>query len=122
VLSGIIHHNAVYSRWKKFLWKESLIAKTIFENNKNIIKIALIQRESHYFNFILTNETNHQEQYHIFVYKNIAKKEDKYNETLEKQHPYYSSNISEKNENSMIFKNNVVKLVNINTNEAKNLY
>ena len=30
--------------------------------------------------------------------------------------------MSEKNENSMIFKNNVVKLVNINTNEAKNLY
>ena len=30
--------------------------------------------------------------------------------------------MSEKNENSMIFKNNVVKLVNINTNEAQNLY
>ena len=100
-----------YTNYIKNINKESLIAKTISENNKNIITIALIQGEPHYFNFILTNETNHQELYHIVVSKNMEKKEEKYNETEENQHPYYSPNISEKNENSMNFKDNVVKLV-----------
>ena len=54
-----------YTNYIKNINKESLIAKTISENNKNIITIALIQGEPHYFNFILTNETNHQELYHI---------------------------------------------------------
>ena len=50
----------IYSRWKNFY------------NTLN------------YFNFILTNEINHQELYHIVVSKNIVKKEDKYNDTEEK--------------------------------------
>ena len=97
-----------YTNYIKNINKESLIEKTISENNKNIITIALIQGEPHYFNFILTNETSHQELFHIIIKKNIEQKEKNYEEN---KHPYYDSNISDKNENSIDFKDNSVKLV-----------
>ena len=97
-----------YTNYIKNINKESLIAKTIAENNKNILSLALIQGEPHYFNFILTNETNHQELYHIIISKNLDKKEKDYEEN---KHPYYDSNNNAKNENSPNFKDNVVKLV-----------
>ena len=96
-----------YTNYIKNINKESLIAKTIAENNKNILTIALIQGEPHYFNFILSNETSHQELYHIVISKNTDKKEKEYEEN---KHPYYESS-SYKNENSLNFKDNVVRLV-----------
>ena len=97
-----------YTNYIKNINKESLIAKTIAENNKNILTIALIQGEPHYFNFILTNETNHQELFHIIISKSISQKEKEYEEN---KHPYYDSNNTSKNENSVNFRDNVVKLV-----------
>ena len=97
-----------YTNYIKNINKNSLVEKTIAENNKNILTIALIQGEPHYFNFILTNEASHQELYHIVISKNIDEKEKDYNDN---KHPYYESNIGDKNENSMDFKDNIVRLV-----------
>ena len=97
-----------YTNYIKSINKESLIEKTISENNKNILTIALIQGEPHYFNFILTNDSNNQELYHIIITKNIDEKEKKENEN---RNPFYDSNIDDKNENSNNFKDNVVRLV-----------
>ena len=97
-----------YTNYIKNINKDSLIEKTIAENNKNILTIALIQGEPHYFNFVLTNETNHQELFHIVISRNIEQKEKDYDEN---SHPYYESKTGEKNENSINFKDSVVKLV-----------
>ena len=98
-----------YTNYIRNLNKESLIEKTIAENNKNILTIALIQGEPHYFNFILTNETNHQELYHIIISKN-NEQESKEEEENENQHPFYMGD-ENKNEKSIDFKDNVVSLV-----------
>ena len=97
-----------YTNYIKNINKDSIIEKTIAENNKNILTIALIQGEPHYFNFILTNQTNHQELYHIVISQNIEEKEKDYNDN---KHPYYEPNIVDKNENSINFKDNIVRLV-----------
>ena len=98
-----------YTNYIKSINKESLIEKTISENNKNILTIALIQGVPHYFNFILTNESSHQELYHIIISKNIDKKELEDNEN---RHPFYELNPNNnKNENSVNFKDNIVRLV-----------
>ena len=99
-----------YANYIRNLNKDTLIEKTISENNKNILTIALIQGEPHYFNFILTNETNHQELYHIIISKN--KEKDSKSETEnENQHPFYNKNDANKNEKSRNFKDNIVTLV-----------
>ena len=105
-----------YTNYIRNLNKESLIEKTIAENNKNILTIALIQGEPHYFNFILTNETNHQELYHIIISKN-NEQESKEEEENENQHPFYMGD-ENKNEKSIDFKDNVVSLVT-NSKEYK---
>ena len=69
-----IHHVENIIFFFIILFKNIPNNKTISKNNKNIITIALIQGEPHYFNFILTNETNHQELYRIVVSKNIKKR------------------------------------------------
>ena len=97
-----------YTNYIKNINKDSIIEKTISENNKNILTIALIQGEPHYFNFILTNETNHPELYHIVISKNIDQKEKDFNDN---KHPYYDSNVGDKNENSVDFKDNLVTLI-----------
>ena len=97
-----------YTNYIRNLNKESLIEKTIAENNKNILTIALIQGEPHYFNFILTNETNHQELYHIIISKN--NEQESKEEENENQHPFYMGD-ENKNEKSIDFKDNVVSLV-----------
>ena len=96
-----------YTNYIRNLNKETLIEKTIAENNKNILTIALIQGEPHFFNFILSNETSHQELYHIIISKNNENelKEEKENKN---QHPFYDEN---KNEKSINFKDNIVSLV-----------
>ena len=97
-----------YANYIKNLNKETLIEKTIAENNKNILTIALIQGEPHYFNFILSNETNHQELYHIIISKN-NEKESKEEEENGNHHPFYSD--ENKNDKSRNFKDNFVNLV-----------
>ena len=97
-----------YTNYIKNINKDSLIDKTIAENNKNILTIALIQGEPHYFNFILTNETSHQELFHIVISKNIDQKGKDINDNT---HPYLDSNSGDKNENSLNFRDNIVRLV-----------
>jgi hypothetical protein len=99
-----------YANYIKNLNKDTLIEKTIAENNKNILTIALIQGEPHYFNFILSNETNHQELYHIIISKNNEKESNNDTER-ESQHPFYNKNDANKNEKSRNFKDNIVTLV-----------
>ena len=96
-----------YTNYIKNLNKETLIERTIAENNKNILSIALIQGEPHYFNFILSNETNHEESYHIIISKN-EENESKEEPSNENRHPY---NDEMKNEKSINFKDNIVNLV-----------
>ena len=98
-----------YTNYIRNLNKDTLIEKTIAENNKNILTIALIQGEPHYFNFILTNESSHEELYHIIISKNEDKqfKEETENET----HPFYSGNEENKYEKSLNFNDNTVRLV-----------
>ena len=97
-----------YTNYIKNINKDSLIDKTIAENNKNILTIALIQGEPHYFNFILTNETSHQELFHIVISKNIEQKGKDINDNT---HPYLDTNSGDKNENSLNFRDNIVRLV-----------
>ena len=97
-----------YTNYIKNINKDSLIDKTIAENNKNILTIALIQGEPHYFNFILTNETSHQELFHIVISKNIDQKGKDINDNT---HPYLDTNSGDKNENSLNFRDNIVRLV-----------
>ena len=97
-----------YTNYIKNINKDSLIDKTIAENNKNILTIALIQGEPHYFNFILTNETSHQELFHIVISKNIEQKGNDFNDNT---HPYLDTNSGDKNENSLNFRDNIVRLV-----------
>ena len=97
-----------YTNYIKNINKDSLIDKTIAENNKNILTIALIQGEPHYFNFILTNETSHQELFHIVISKNIEQKGKDFNDNT---HPYLDTNSGDKNENSLNFRDNIVRLV-----------
>ena len=99
-----------YTNYIRNLNKDTLIEKTIAENNKNILTIALIQGEPHYFNFILTNESSHQELYHIIVSKNDDKQ---YREETENEntHPFYSGNDENKYEKNINFKDNTVSLV-----------
>ena len=97
-----------YTNYIKNINKDSLIDKTIAENNKNILTIALIQGEPHYFNFILTNETGHQELFHIVISKNIEQKGKDCNDNT---HPYLDTNSGDKNENSLNFRDNIVRLV-----------
>ena len=99
-----------YANYIRNLNKDTLIEKTISENNKNILTIALIQGEPHYFNFILTNETNHQELYHIIISKN-NEKDSKSEAENENQHPFYNKKDANKNEKSRNFKDNIVTLV-----------
>ena len=99
-----------YTNYIKNLNKDTLIEKTIAKNNKNILTIALIQGEPHYFNFVLTNESNHEELYHIIISKN-EEKETKEEEENENLHPFYSLNDESKNDKSINFKDNIVKLV-----------
>ena len=99
-----------YSNYIKNLNKETIIERAIAENNKNILTIALIQGEPHYFNFILTNESNHEELYHIIISKNEDKESIQKAEN-ENQHPFYSLNDESKNDKSINFKDNIVKLV-----------
>ena len=97
-----------YTNYIKNINKDSLIDKTIAENNKNILTIALIQGEPHYFNFVLTNETGHQELFHIVISKNIEQKGKDCNDNT---HPYLDTNSVDKNENSLNFRDNIVRLV-----------
>ena len=99
-----------YTNYIKNINKETLIEKTIAENNKNILTIALIQGEPHYFNFILTNETSHQELYHIIISRK-NEKESNVEKENENKHPYYSISDEQKNERSRNFKDNIVRLV-----------
>ena len=99
-----------YTNYIKNINKETLIERTIAENNKNILSVALIQGEPHYFNFLLSNETNHQELYHIIISKNDDKE---YNVRPENENQLYDYSINDenKNEKSINFKDNIVKLV-----------
>ena len=99
-----------YTNYIKNINKETLIERTIAENNKNILSVALIQGEPHYFNFLLSNETNHQELYHIIISKNDDK-ESNIRLGNENQFYDYSINDENKNENSKNFKDNILKLV-----------
>ena len=98
-----------YTNYIKNINKETLIEKTIGENNKNILTIALIQGEPHYFNFILSNETSHKELYHIIISKNDEKESKEEEEENEKQHPFYSD--ANKNDKSRKYTDNIVNLV-----------
>jgi hypothetical protein len=102
-----------YTNYIKNINKETLIEKTIAENNKNILTIALIQGEPHYFNFILTNETSQQELYHIIISRK-NEKESNVEQENENRHPYYSISDEQKNERSRNFKDNILRLVTDN--------
>ena len=97
-----------YTNYIKNLNKDTLIERTIAENNKNILSIALIQGEPHYFNFVLSNETSHEEIYHIIISKEEEKESQEKGEN-ENHHPFYNDEI--KNEKSINFKDNIVNLV-----------
>ena len=99
-----------YTNYIKNLNKDTLIERTIAESNKNILSIALIQGEPHYFNFILTNESSHEELYHIIISKNDDK-EKKGRIENENQNSLNNLNDESKNEKSINFRDNTVRLV-----------
>ena len=100
-----------YVNYIKNLNKETIIEKTIADNNQNILNIALIQGEPHYFNFILSNDTNIQQLYHIIISKTKEKDED-YESDTNSYNSFDKIYWNEtKNENSRNFKDNIVYLV-----------
>ena len=47
-----------------------IIKNTIFENNPNVLNIALTLGKPHYFNYIISNQNFHDEHYKIVISSN----------------------------------------------------
>lgn len=57
----------------KFLKRNSIIEKTIQENNNNTLNISLISGKAHYFNYLITNPFNFDENFKIIISSNTDK-------------------------------------------------
>ena len=68
------YENLNYANYIKSLNKQKVLEKAINESNKNILSIALIQGEPHYFNYVVTNLTPYNQLYHLVISQTNQKK------------------------------------------------
>ena len=68
------YENLNYANYIKSINKQKVIEKAINESNKNILSLALIQGQPHYFNYIITNKKPIEELYHVVVSQTRKKK------------------------------------------------
>ena len=68
------YENLNYANYIKSINKQKVIEKAISESNKNILSIALIQGQPHYFNYLITNLKPTEQLYHVIISQTKKKK------------------------------------------------
>lgn len=66
----------------KELKKERLIKQVIEENNKNQLSISLIAGKAHYFNYVIKNESDIEENFHLVISSNTNINTNNYNMSM----------------------------------------
>ena len=68
------YENLNYANYIKSINKQKIIEKAINESNKNLLSIALIQGQPHYFNYIITNLKSIEQLYTVTISQTKKKK------------------------------------------------